>query len=359
MASIDKLPSGRWRARVRRDGRQLTFTHQQKGVVQRWARDVEAKVDGGEWVAPTPSQAVSVGAFRDRWARDQRVVTPATRAKQDSVWSVHVGPRWADVALVDVTRPAVQAWVRSMDDAGAGAWTVDAAVRHLGVLLQAALDEGLVPGNPARGLRLPAAPRRAPFFWSREECAAIVVAVPAGSDRVAVDLDLHVGLRLGELLGMPRSGVDGALMHVTQVVTRAGVKPYPKSKKSARAVPVPVHLQAAVKELAQAGPRTGPLFPAPTGGWWSDRNFHRRVFAPAVAAAGVRQGSPHDMRHTAASLLVAAGVDVYRVQALLGHESVQTTMRYAHLGPSAHDVIVAAWSPGGHGGLGLGDEEGP
>lgn len=343
MASIDRLASGRWRARVRRQGKTLTFSHPQKGVVQRWARDVEHRIDAGEWVG-SAGPVETVGEYRARWARDQRVVTPATRAKQDSVWSVHVEPRWGSAPLADVTRPGVQAWVREMVDSGAGAWTVDAAVRHLGVVLQAALDEDLVPANPARGVRLPSTPRRAPFFWTREECARLVAAVPDGSDRVAVDLDLHVGLRLGELLGMPRSGVDGQLLHVTQVQTRAGVKPYPKSKASARAVPVPPHLQAVVKELAQAGAPEGPLFPAPEGGWWSDRNFARRVFEPALKAAGVRRGTPHAMRHTAASLLVMAGVDIYRVQALLGHESVQTTARYSHLSPTAFDVITAAWS---------------
>lgn len=49
------------------------------------------------------------------------------------------------------------------------------------------------------------------------------------------------------------------------------------------------------------------------------------------------------MRHTAASWLVQAGVDLYRVQALLGHESFKTTQRYAHLAPDSFDKVIDAW----------------
>lgn len=52
---------------------------------------------------------------------------------------------------------------------------------------------------------------------------------------------------------------------------------------------------------------------------------------------------PHDCRHTAASWLVQEGVPLYHVQALLGHESSQTTQPYAHLAPDAHETVTDAW----------------
>ena len=50
------------------------------------------------------------------------------------------------------------------------------------------------------------------------------------------------------------------------------------------------------------------------------------------------------LRHTAASWLVQDGVPLYDVQALLGHESFQTTERYAHLAPDAHDRVLKSWA---------------
>ncbi|MEV8054069.1 tyrosine-type recombinase/integrase [Streptomyces bacillaris] len=52
---------------------------------------------------------------------------------------------------------------------------------------------------------------------------------------------------------------------------------------------------------------------------------------------------PHSMRHTCASWLVQKGVSLYEVQHLLGHESFQTTQRYAHLQPDAHKAVLGAW----------------
>lgn len=86
------------------------------------------------------------------------------------------------------------------------------------------------------------------------------------------------------------------------------------------------------------------VFTAPGGGPLADGNFRNRVFTPALRRAGVRPGTPHDMRHTAASHLVQAGVPLYEVQMLLGHESFATTTRYAHLQPDAHERITLAWT---------------
>lgn len=57
----------------------------------------------------------------------------------------------------------------------------------------------------------------------------------------------------------------------------------------------------------------------------------------------MRKGSPNDARHTAASQLVIEGKSLYKVQKLLGHESPQTTQRYAHLAPDEYDDFQDAW----------------
>ncbi|WP_074316156.1 tyrosine-type recombinase/integrase [Micromonospora cremea] len=63
------------------------------------------------------------------------------------------------------------------------------------------------------------------------------------------------------------------------------------------------------------------VFTAPNGGPLRNTNFRARVFEPAAASVGLAGLTPHDLRHTAASLAVAAGANVKAVQRMLGHAS--------------------------------------
>jgi integrase len=91
-------------------------------------------------------------------------------------------------------------------------------------------------------------------------------------------------------------------------------------------VPVPRSL---ITDLAAACAGRSPdelVFTAPKGGVLWLRNWRRRVFDPAVEGAGLGQLSPHELRHTAASLAVAAGANVKAVQRTLGHASAAMTL---------------------------------
>jgi integrase len=93
-----------------------------------------------------------------------------------------------------------------------------------------------------------------------------------------------------------------------------------------RSVPVPRFL---VDELTAhvAGKRQEDLvFTAPNGGPLRNTNFRPRIFQPAAASVGLAGITPHDLRHTAASLAVAAGANVKAVQRMLGHASASMTL---------------------------------
>jgi len=118
-------------------------------------------------------------------------------------------------------------------------------------------------------------------------------------------------------------------IQVIDVMTRTGLRQWPKSKKSHRIVPVPPYIMEGMSALMAGRSRDALVFTAPEGGPVDDGNFRDRIWYPAGEAAGIRRFPPRIMRHTAASWLVIDGVPLYDVQALLGHESYRTTERSA------------------------------
>jgi integrase len=116
-----------------------------------------------------------------------------------------------------------------------------------------------------------------------------------------------------------------------------------KTRSSVRAVALPAvvvdSLDEHLRHWAGRG-REGFVFTSPDGGHIDPDNFRSRIWTPAVAAAGLAPLRIHDLRHTTASLAIAAGADVKMLQTMLGHASaVMTLDRYGHLMPGrAHDV---------------------
>jgi integrase len=132
---------------------------------------------------------------------------------------------------------------------------------------------------------------------------------------------LHSSVRQGEQFGMEWDHVD----------FEAGTIYFPHTKPHRRKwVYMNDTLRAILLDLHQK--RTGPyVFETPTGKKWNIRNFLKRVWEPALKAAGIEDLCWHDLRHTAATRMKAAGVDLYTIKEVLGQTDIRTTQRYAHV----------------------------
>lgn len=326
------------------DGRQTSRTDPLKKVVQAWAAEVEAQLRRDTWNDPRPGRAMTVEEWRTEWMR-HRIVEPVTARKDASRWNVRVGPRWADTRLAHLRRSDIQTWVAEMTAAGVQPHSVAAAVNHLGAILQGAVEAEppLLAANPARGVKLPRTDVGRVRFFTHAEYARIEAELTEPY-RTLMETACYAGLRWGELAGLDARHVDleRGEIHVRQVLTRLGLRPYAKSARSHRTVPLTDHLTGALADLA--GRQHGGLVFLREGKALDESNHRQRVWGPALRRAGIAHAPFHTTRHTAASWLVMAGVDLYRVQALLGHESYRTTEKYAHLAPDAHDAVRAAWA---------------
>jgi len=389
VAYIRKLPSGKYQATVRMpNGQRITETDPLKKVVKKWATEQEARFNRGDHRDPRAG-LIKLGEWRRR-VSENRSLELTTVAKLDTLWRTHCEAQWGQWPMAAVTRMEAQEWanrlrttrrarhkgrtVRDQDEDVPllSAETIHAAVNTMSKLYALAMRESppLVAANPFTDLDLPPIELQPIEFYEHGEAELLYAAVEQRSGiewRAAVELGMDVGLRPGEIFGLHAPLVDWRrrLAGVRQVMTRYGLRDYPKSRKSNRTVPVP---EATMERMSVAmrgrdafgvctcpkvladgsrlpgrGPCPALVFRAPEGGPIDDGNFRDRVWNPAVEKAGIRRFPPRIMRHTAASWLVQDGVPLYDVQALLGHESYATTQRYASLAPDAHDKVIESW----------------
>ena len=154
---------------------------------------------------------------------------------------------------------------------------------------------------------------------------------------------VYGGFREGEVLGIHAEDCDMANKVINvchQVVTVKGgmILSEPKTKSSKRAVTLPAVAYNALKHhLEQLHKKQGLIFTTSSGKPISPRNFIRH-FKQTVQNLGIPDLSPHSLRHSHASLLLASGVNPKIVQERLGHSSITLTLNtYSHVIPSLQE----------------------
>ncbi len=329
------------------DGRERSKIFDRKTDAERWARAELAKIDRGDWTDPRLGQ-VKIGDYAAEWLASKVKIKPSTRATYDALLRTHVLPVWGRVPLAGVRHEDVAAWVQRLHSSGLSASRTRQAFVVFAQVLDLAVRSRRIPANVARGVELPSLTAAA---HERGEMRALTeeeiwtLADAAGEQRLAVLVLGWCGLRFGELAGLrvKRVNLLGRELRIEVALSEIGGKlteGTPKTRGSRRTVPLPVWL---ADELAPLLENKGPedyLLTAAEGGPLRGGNWRRRVFDPAVRAAGLASQTtgdmlrPHDLRHTAASLHIKHGTPPKVLSALLGHASVAITLdRYGHLYP--------------------------
>lgn len=216
---------------------------------------------------------------------------------------------------------------------------------HLTVLrktLTTAVDWGLLEQVPR--IQWLAAPAPSFRFLDFEEADRLVAAAESEPEwQAMIVVALRTGLRLGELMALRWDDLDlvRGRMLVQRSVTR-GVIGTPKSGKS-RDVPLGASV---VKVLQKHRHLRGPWVFCQEDGSMLTKGQIKWPLRRAQRKAGLTELGWHDLRHTFASHLAMRGVPLKAVQELLGHATIDVTMRYAHLAPSALRNAVDVLEPG-------------
>jgi integrase len=323
-------------------------TFRRKEEAEDWLVSEGASKRQGTWVDPRQAERPFrdvIAAWRESWLD----IEPKTRSGYETIIRCHLLPEFGNTPVSRVTTEAVQAYVnRLAKTAGSG------TVRNIFAALRNALNTGvrlkLLVANPCVGVKLPRARRREPVFLTADEVRALADAITPHY-RILVWMAAYTGLRAGEIHGLRLCDVDvlRGVVHVRQALKDVNGHLHfgPTKTHDSRTVSLPAFLRAMLNDHLAALPPGTPealVFPSQTGKPLRHDLFFARHFKPAVRKAlpadkhGLRF---HDLRHTCASLSIAAGAHPKLISARLGHSSIQITMdRYGHLYDSAEEALA-------------------
>jgi len=162
-----------------------------------------------------------------------------------------------------------------------------------------------------------------------EEEERLMEALESDADRQRLIVLLHTGLRKSEFLGLRWKDVD----------LRTGVLSIPRSKNGeTRHIPMTSAVRAVLAQLPRPLTGTSLVFSNSIGG--RDLRWAEKTFPKAVSAARIDDFRLHDIRHTFASRLAMAGVDMLTIKDLGGWKSLAMVQRYAHLSPSHRSEAI-------------------
>lgn len=353
--NIYRRADGRWEARLRvgyRNGKRA-----RRSVFGKTRAEVAGKLrtiilahEQGTLEAPA---RLTVGQFLAQWLEDSArpKLRPRTFATYSQVIRSHVDPGLGRVPLRRLSPQHVQSWLNERAKSGLSPRTCQHARAILRAALGRALKWGYVSRNVAALVDSPRVVKHEIKPLSPDQARTLLATAREHRYGALITVAVALGLRQGEALGLRWVDVDldGGVLQVRnalQWVTGGGWSLVePKSERSRRAITMPDILVSSLRGhrmrqredrlLAGSGwHENGFVFTsragAPLDPWAVNKAFKR-----LLTAAGLPDIRFHDLRHTAATFLLAQGVDPRTIMETLGHSQISLTLNtYSHVLPS-------------------------
>lgn len=350
MGHIEKRERERgvvWRARYRAPtGQERSRTFPRKVEAERFLASVETAIHRGDWVDPALGMT-TIEDWAPRWLAAKRRLKPKTRSGYQSLLRARLIPALGTVSLAKLERTHVEQWITDMQNEGLSASRIRQGFNVLAAMLDGAVANGMLTRNVARGIELPRLPKAERRFLTVAQVRRLADTVPI-EHRALILVLAYSGMRWGEAVALRRGRCDLLRRRLHVLESAVEVEGHlswglPKTHRQ-RSVSIPAFVCEDLAEHLVGFPNDPDalVFRASTGGPLRHSDFLRYVWRPAVKAAGLPDGlTPHELRHTAAALLIAQGAGPKSVQAQLGHSTITTTFdTYGHLFEGHLDEVM-------------------
>jgi integrase len=269
-------------------------------------------------------------------------VKAGTLSDYESYLRVHLVPFFGERRLDEIDVDAVESFIAAKRTEGKAIKSVRNYLGLLGAIFALSLKRGWCTTNPVAAIDKPR-PRydHDIRYLNGDELEDLLRAAPdtrLGRLEQALYLTAAMtGLRRGELLALRWEDVDfdAGVIRVRRTYSR-GEFGTPKSRRSNRAVPLAERVAESLRARCAASlftDRSDLVFAHPESGQVLDPSRVRKRFQAAARRAGLRPVRFHDLRHSFATRLAAAGAPMRAIQEWMGHSDQRTTMIYSHFAP--------------------------
>jgi integrase len=196
--------------------------------------------------------------------------------------------------------------------------TINMEIRHMKAAFELSIKWGYIPQKPFKGIKqVKIKNSNFPKFLRKEEISALLASIPDGNFKNLVHFYLYTGCRREEALNLRWEDFDMEEGKVIFRVTKSGLS---------RRVPFNGELLRILTSMVKTGEKP----------FQFKGSFVTHKFKEYLRASGIDPNDSlklHSLRHTYASHLAMAGVDLLTISKLFGHSSIKVTEMYAHLGP--------------------------
>lgn len=326
-----------------------------KKEAERAMREFITEIERGCYVS---DNKISVSEWIKTWMDVYIIpnVSPTTLSRYQGMVRRYIDPLIGHTQVQQLNTLAVQAWVNSLKVSPASGKEMAAAtIKHAYHVLKGAMDKAVLAGiiyrSPCNGIILPKGQKKQAVIFDEKQIRQLIQAAKGTEMELVIDMELCLGLRRGELLGLQWSDIDweNNQIHVIRnrvIVDGKAIVKEPKTQSSIRVLDVPaalmkklrLHKGKCIENRMRLGwnyivtdyiivhPDGKPIYP----------EYLSQMLTKLLEQAGLPKCRFHDLRHLCASIMVRQNVNVKVAQEILGHKDITTTMNiYSHVLPSS------------------------
>jgi len=350
--SLSRRPNGHWRAQISREDRRISHDCSTKVEAQEWLRKMQTQLDYGYDYLGGRNR---LGQYLQEWILTSRLALRQKTADQyERVIRKHIIPRIGSIALKNLNLARIEQFYAELLQDGVGIRTVRIIHSILHRALNKAVRYDLIVKNPAHGAALPKYRHPEMKFLDETQVPVFLVAAKGSPYEALYYLAITTGMREGELFGLQWSDLhwsDG-LLYIQRQSQRVAGKGWwfeePKTRSGKRLVKLGENTLQKLREhrarqqwqkvmAVERWQEHDLIFPSSIGTPGDPSNL-RKDFLNVLQRAGLPKIRFHDLRHTAASLMLNRNIPAIVVSKRLGHAKPSTTLDiYGHLMPEGQD----------------------